>query len=125
MLYKVVKWTAWAVTVVALLVFGGSCLTLYYGMDNTVYITPFGIVDTDTLQIGLLTSGEKKACYVVYREIKRQDTLTYYLQPDMMRYYVVMRDSTGELQVWEWDRYNKCPAFNVTRQFKERDIIIR
>lgn len=125
MWYRVIKWVAWMITVGVLAVFGLGCLALYSGRNITVYNTPFGKMDTDTLKIGLLAHGERKPCYIIHREIKHADTLTYYFQPKSITYYMVMKDSCGELQVWEWDKYNRCPLYNVTKQFKKRDIIIR
>lgn len=124
MWYKVIKYFVWALLTAAFAVFGIGCILLYKGLNSTVYDTPFGKVDTDTLKIGLVSHGETKPCYLLHREIKGKDTLTYYFQPSIY-YYVIMRDSLGQLQIWEWDNYNKFPSNNVTNQFKERDIIIR
>ena len=124
MWYRIIRHIVLIVLVVCLTIFGVGCILLYKGLNHTVYDTPFGRVDVDTLKVGLLAQDGTKPCYFLHRDIKGADTLTYYFQPSIY-YYMVVRDSLGQLEVWEWDKYSKTPYHNVTNRFEKNNIIIR
>lgn len=126
MWYKIVKWVAWAITMVMLLYVGTAVIWLINVCTTSVYNTPWGKVDADTAKIGFLEFWSHEPCYEIHKEIIGMDTVRYYFFKSREIYYKAEHDSTGDIQIRLYYPYNDRKDGEIcTKHFRKEDIFIR
>ena len=126
MIYRIVKWIAWAMTIVVLFYVGTAILLLYRSCTTTVVSTPWGTVDTDTAKVGFMEPWSHEPCYEAYREISDTGIVRYYLFKSRRIYYKADHDSSGSVRLrLYYPKGLEKDGEICTDYFRREDIFIK